>query len=188
MGLIERHLFNKLLKKKPYENMILDIGCGNGQLSPFLRRYGLLIGCDINIPLLTQAKRRKSYENLICCDLHLGLPLQNKSIDLGVACEVIEDLKKTDGYKLLREMERVARHAILLSTPTHAKQTFTHRLHRSSWSAVEFKKLGFTIKGKGFKFYALTDKMPPIGLSLIHVISWFVLFFADGLWAWKSTI
>jgi len=43
--------------------------------------------------------------------------IESKSFDIVIAMDLIEHLPKSDGYKLLYEMERIARKACMIMTP-----------------------------------------------------------------------
>jgi ubiquinone/menaquinone biosynthesis C-methylase UbiE len=45
------------------------------------------------------------------------LPFKEKSIDVSLACEILENLPKHDSYLLLNELERVSRSLIICLSP-----------------------------------------------------------------------
>lgn len=94
---------------------VLDVGCGEGLLADHLirlRRPVRFDACDVDLARLAPG-------------LHPGLSFQtasvyqlphpDRSVDLVVCCEVLEHLH--DPAAGLAELARVARRAVLLSTP-----------------------------------------------------------------------
>lgn len=94
---------------------VLDVGCGEGLLADHLirlHRPARFEACDVDLARLAPGLHP---------DLHFQtasiyhLPHPDRSVDLVIACEVLEHLD--DPAAGLRELARVARRAVLLSTP-----------------------------------------------------------------------
>jgi len=99
---------------------------------------------------------------VILCDVRF-LPLKVRSVDLILACELIEHLQKKDGNLFLDKLDSIYRYAIIISTPgiflkpvsskdVEVGKATPFDLHRSFWSANEFRKRGYQVLGIGFKF------------------------------------
>jgi len=119
------------------------------------------------------------------------LPFRDNSVDITAAIEVIEHLTKENGRKMLKELERVAKSTVFLTTPNgfthkHAEQE-QHATHKSGWKAKDFKQRGYKVRGYGFRpkkwrktriigkilnfldwiFTPLSWKIPQLGYGLI---------------------
>jgi SAM-dependent methyltransferase len=58
------------LTKLSGRRTILELGCGSGRLTRRLSQAGFfLIGCDISLPMLTEAKRKSFAEKYVCMDM-----------------------------------------------------------------------------------------------------------------------
>ena len=152
------------------EGEVLDVGCGRGISYRYAKR---IAGIDIHLPSLKKA--RKVCEDIVHADARRPLPFKDESFDTVVAVEVIEHLTKSDGHKLLAEMERVSRRKIILSTPNRYlpwKQREERQQHKSRWTPSDFKKLGYKVRGIGFYFRKLTLGVP---LIIPYFIPWLSL-------------
>ena len=137
---------------------ILDVGAGFGiwgYLMRTLRRPSLLVGLDIDTNYLSALKKHKIYDCLIQASAS-ALPIRNRIFDYVLAAEIIEHLPKLDGEKMILELERVCLQKIILTTPNgylrqHLDNIPRSEIHRSSWSAKEFRKRGYKVRGIGLK-------------------------------------
>jgi ubiquinone/menaquinone biosynthesis C-methylase UbiE len=95
---------------------VLEVGCGEGQLAHRLvtrsRRPERFVACDVELSAvmdgidpLIELRIASIYE----------LPFPDASFDLVVCCEVLEHLD--DPLRGLRELARVTRRAVIVSTP-----------------------------------------------------------------------
>ena len=70
------------------------------------------------------------------------------SFDVVIAFDLIEHMSKEDGYLLLYEMERIARHLVVVYTPTGflwqppSPNNYLNA-HVSGWVPRDFKQFGF---------------------------------------------
>ncbi len=131
---------------------ILDVGCGeNSPISLFENEY-TTVGIDGHKPSIELSKKRKIHDSYIYGDIKkLNSLVKRKSYDAAIALDVIEHLKKEDGYKLLDNMERVARKKVILVTPNgfipqHYKNN-NLQAHLSGWSVEDFTKKGYKVEG-----------------------------------------
>jgi SAM-dependent methyltransferase len=143
---------------------ILDIGCGRySAVSQVIKTQSFYaIGLDIFEPNVRASNRRGIYQGVICADVR-ALPIKDKQFDLIILLEVLEHLDKEDGQKALRELERVSREAILLTTPigTSPHRDYygnPHEEHRYVWGLEELKASGFVIRGKGIRGLTVGDR------------------------------
>lgn len=95
---------------------VLEVGCGEGRLAMQLLMSGprpdRFVATDLDLGVLDsqldpliETKQASVYE----------LPFEDGAFDLVVGCEVLEHLEEPD--RGLAEMTRVARRAVLVSTP-----------------------------------------------------------------------
>jgi hypothetical protein len=71
-----------------------------------------------------------------------------------VALNVLEHLKKEEGFSLMEEMERCARQKVIISTPNGPQYQEAYdenplQKHQSSWLVKDFAIRGYSIKGIG---------------------------------------
>jgi ubiquinone/menaquinone biosynthesis C-methylase UbiE len=139
--------------------IIADLACGFGRWGHIIRTLtdqgghgAQIIGCDIYAPYLRTVKKHYNpYSDLVLCDVRC-LPFKDKAIDITLACEILEHLKKREGYKFITEVERITTTKILLTTPNGkslqgAKRGNVFEVHKSGWSLTEFKELGYKVIG-----------------------------------------
>jgi len=132
---------------------ILDLGCNRGiSMSIFNRANRLLaVGMDIHLPYLRECKRQKVYDEVLQGDVRM-LPFKPKSFDIVFCGQLIEHLEKQDGWELIREMERIARRWIIITTPVGAYKLVVswetpYLEHKSSWAPDELIALGYKVRG-----------------------------------------
>ena len=140
--------------------VVLDVGCGKGVYGYLMRSdkggdKAYLIGIDIHPPRLMFLKKYLVYDELIRASAD-WLPFRDNCANFIFASEVIEHLPKARGLILLKETERICNGKVMITTPngflpTPAPST-QYETHWSSWKTCEFKKLGYTVYGYGFKW------------------------------------
>lgn len=132
---------------------VLDLGCGRNSPLQYLKTKNYKVGFDVYVPYVKKSKHRKIHNKYIIGDLKRKLPFKNKSFDCIVSTEVIEHLEKKNGLNLIKEMERVARKKIILTTPNGFLNTYAgpednpKENHLSGWTVKDFKLLGFEVRG-----------------------------------------
>ena len=143
-----------LLNLIPQTYSVLDLGCGNGQ--PFVSaNFKLLIGIDawkiFDLP---------EYDLIMKYDIRgISNLCPPNSFDAITAIDIIEHLEKEEGYKLIEDIERIAKKMVLIFTPTIWSQNTEstdnpvcwsygnkdYNLHKSLWTEKDFIKLGYGI-------------------------------------------
>ena len=149
---------------------ILDVGTGMGQYG-FLARNNLE---NVNLFLVDgvhASQRPKSdwqvridgieafptyltpvhtyaYNKIIMGDALDLLPdIDDNTYDFVLAVDILEHFTKTDGLKFLDELRRVAKQAVLVSTPKefHRQEIEAnpYENHRSHWTSEELKYAGY---------------------------------------------
>lgn len=136
---------------------ILDAACGRGKWG-FLIKLHLkdmyVIGLDLSIENLLTAKKSGAYDDVIHGDVR-HLPFRDGAIRASLACEVIEHLTRVDGVLMLKELMRVTRKEVLITTP-YAEWWFDSRNraggHITRWHPRELRRFGFKVRGIGSRF------------------------------------
>ena len=80
-------------------------------------------------------------------NLLLSVFLKEKLFDLITCFDVIEHLKKEDGYKLIENLEKLSNKTIVFFTPIGdiaiGQSKIQYHVHLSGWKPEEFAKLGY---------------------------------------------
>jgi SAM-dependent methyltransferase len=118
VGFVIRRFFDRIgtVIGEVNPHSLLDAGCGEGEL---LRRGvfgpGISPVClDLNVDSLADVRARTEQRGLICGSVQ-ALPFAAQSFDAVLCLEVLEHLDEPAAA--VRELARVARHAIILSVP-----------------------------------------------------------------------
>jgi len=106
----------------PPRSLVLDLGCGPGQDSRYLRRRGFhVVGLDLTQPFLQVARRRSPKLPLVQADLE-HLPFSPKTFDSIWAAASLIHLPKTTLKKVLRQVCALIRPSgLLAATFLHGK-------------------------------------------------------------------
>lgn len=134
---------------------MLDVGCGNGWLLEGLRgRYRLGVGVDQALEGLRHVKAPST------AGLCAALPFRDRSFDLLLCAELVEHLEDAALASALREMARVTRRYLLVTTPYQENlalgMSFCPRCRRpfhSSLHVRSFTESGLreTVERAGFR-------------------------------------
>ena len=136
--------------------VVADVGCGCTPQSLRLGRIRRRIFCEAHLP---------STKTLVGGGGHplagdaVALPLRAKSVDAVLLLQVLEHVEKSQGLSVLEEMERVARKAVILSTPNgfveqDAVGGNPYQVHKSGWGIRELEALGYSVQGyEGFRAF-----------------------------------
>lgn len=177
---------------------ILDIGGGAGEywasdqkLKHYLESQKIeVLIMDAQIPELKVSHNIRFVSGLAPSAL---IDFENDSFDLVVAFDVIEHLKKEDGYLLLYHMERIAKTASLIFTPNgflyqQPDPGNQFNAHISGWKPHELKKFGWDkVYGHGglrqfFGVYGLPKR--DFSIHLFHNI-WILLLLLSQIIVFK---
>lgn len=169
---------------------ILDVGCGYSSPLRLIKKGSLKVGLDIYEPYILESKKLAIHDEYVFGDAR-NLPFESNCFDCAVAIEVLEHLEKQDGLKMIKEMERVAKKKIILTTPNGFLPTAPgpkdnpEERHLSGWTANELKKLGFRVRGlDGLKtLWTIKDgkavlklRLPILSMLLAGITELFVYF------------
>ncbi|MBI2028471.1 MAG: methyltransferase domain-containing protein [Candidatus Levybacteria bacterium] len=167
---------------------VLDVGCGVNSPLAKIKKNFYSVGFDIFEPSIKKSKKAKIHDKYVTGDI---LKMKNffkpKSFDAVIALDVIEHFEKKDGWKLLNQMEKIAKKKIVIFTPSgftqqHPYDGNPYQIHKSGWDIDDFKKLGFSIFGmRGFRFirgeYATIKYKPWFIWGIISVLSQFLVYY-----------
>jgi len=122
-----------LLSKIEYES-VLEVGCGPGDLAAaVVPPSATYLGIDIDAKQIEMARDR--YPKL---SFKVGsaydLPVESKSRDLVIACEVLEHLE--DPARALAEIDRVAKEWVLISVPREPLWRILNMARGKYWSSL----------------------------------------------------
>lgn len=93
--------FDKIVEMVQPQGLILDNGCGTGELMEFLNSREV-VGCDISFNMLKNAKKRSNF--LVKCDSE-KLPFKDKSFDVVYVKALLHHLNDIDSA--IQEIKRV---------------------------------------------------------------------------------
>jgi 2-polyprenyl-3-methyl-5-hydroxy-6-metoxy-1,4-benzoquinol methylase len=112
-------IFTLSLIPKSRNMSVLDVGCGTGVNSEYIRQQGHKV-TGIDISRVAIKKYRARGLNGIACDINNGFPFSDESFDMLFASEIIEHIH--DSSFFFAEANRLLRPGgvLLLSTPNSA--------------------------------------------------------------------
>jgi SAM-dependent methyltransferase len=123
---------------------LLDVGTGLGDIPAAAsndanarERKMITIGVDEALSLLVAARARLTH---VVCANALALPFRDHSIDIVSASQVLHHFEDRDAERLMKEMDRVAKYAVVVSDL------------RRSWLAV----IGFWLVSWPLRFHRVT--------------------------------
>ncbi|MEE9384690.1 MAG: class I SAM-dependent methyltransferase [Nannocystaceae bacterium] len=136
---IERNLTQRFLRTvgslyaSQQASTALEVGCGEGRLADHLVRHHhrpqRFVACDLSLE-----KRAEGLDaDIIFRESSIyALPDADDSFDLVLCCEVLEHLEEP--AKGLAELTRVARKAVLISTPREPLWRFLNMARGKYWA------------------------------------------------------
>ena len=138
-------------------NTLLDAGCGNGRFMTEINwdKKFKTTGVDLFTPYIKQAKVTKLYDRIIQKDIR-KMSFKTASFDAVLSSQVVEHFTKKDALQVIKQMEKIAKHTIVIGTPNghFHQEAYDHndlQEHLSAWSDQDFRKLGYTVYGQGLK-------------------------------------
>lgn len=139
---------------------VLDLGCGDGTLMQFISngKNWQITGIDIYKKAIDIAKQRSTYYKLMRGDLLEVIKNNLKSkYDVVFFSQVIEHATRSNGEKILDELEKLAKERIIVGTPRGFMEqphefldSNPHQVHKSGWSIEDFTSRGYEVYGIGF--------------------------------------
>ena len=173
---------------------LLDIGCGDGRMMRALLKGKKLtsIGADIYYPSLKECRNQSTHDGYVLSDAQ-KTPFKNDSFDIVLAIEVVEHMRKEEGIRSIKTWEKIACRQIIITTPigecpVQAKDGSPYDEHKSTWYPVEFRELGYKVRGHGlhqmYGDHGLFSRVPKIMSPFLFVLSVLVgpfVYFLPGL-------
>lgn len=145
-------LFSLLRKEIEDGCTVLDVGCGRTSCLTGIKKGSIRVGLDHYEPYISKSKIGSVHDFYVLGDA-IELPFEANSFDCIIATEILEHLHKQDGLRMIKEMERVAKNKILMTTPNGFLPTYPgpddnpDEAHLSGWTVAELKKLSFKVYG-----------------------------------------
>lgn len=153
----------------------LDVGCGTGQWGMMIRTNCLediySVGIDLGLENLKFCKYHKLYDEVILADVS-KMPFRNESFDVAIASEIVEHIPKSSGVRMLFDLENFSK-VIIVTTPNGFLKSEQAGLetHVCGWSPNDFKKMGYSVHGIGFKYYRSRRIPFSMGAALFYVLT-----------------
>lgn len=138
---------------------VLDLGCGQGKPMEFINMrldVRKSTGVDLFEPYITEARQKKIHNEYLLSDIR-KVKFNPKSFDLVMASHVLEHMPQNDAWKVLENMERMAKKQVIAVTPIgeHYHQLEDGniwQLHLCAFTPEDFIKRGYKIKKYGWKW------------------------------------
>jgi SAM-dependent methyltransferase len=104
----------------PTAQHFLDVGCGSGEYLALAHQLGVpgVFGTDLSFGYCHRASDLSSADAVLQASADM-LPLEGSSIDVVLCSEVLEHLPPAISTRAITELCRVARHAIVITTPNN---------------------------------------------------------------------
>lgn len=101
-----------LIKTIPCDvDLIADIGSGPGLVNQFIPYYYDILAVDIDEKILKQNKCKT------CLGDILNIPLKDKSVDMVIACDILEHVEKHRIEEAVKELQRVSQKYVYIQVP-----------------------------------------------------------------------
>lgn len=111
---------SNVLKALDRGSVVLDGGCGPGQVAALAQQQGHLpVALDVTAAMLAHASKRLVHPCLVCADL-CQLPLREASCDAAICWFAIHNLPRSLFPHLIKEVRRALRPGGRLVIGTHA--------------------------------------------------------------------
>lgn len=132
---------------------LLNVGCGSNSPIKSFSKNLFSVGIDSFKPSIEKSKKKKIHNKYFLMDvLKIDKKFKPKSFDCVLALDLIEHLKKKDGIRLIKKMEKIAKKKVIIFTPNgflpqEEYENNIKQVHLSGWSAREMMKKGYKIIG-----------------------------------------
>lgn len=116
---IDREVLDSVAERSGASSLVLDLGCGPGQVGQYLTERGLrVVGLDLALQMLFVARRRTGNRSLACGDMR-SAPFGSESFSGVVAFYSIHHLPRSALGIALAEIRRLLKPAGLFVVATH---------------------------------------------------------------------
>ena len=137
---------------------VLDLGCGVGRTGFLLWEEGIgtmRVGLELSPDYAERARGLGVYDRVDEADLSEGLTqFEDGAFDVVLCIDVLPQLEKAAGRKLVRECERVARRRVVMLVPLRKQRrarAAPTESDRSTWTLADLHELGYETKPFGSK-------------------------------------
>ncbi len=156
--LIGNILFRKYFLKRIAEAIkpnasVLELGAGKFTYLNLIKQNFHKTAIDISENAINHSKEQGIYNDYILGDVtNLQNYIADKSFDTIVAFDLIEHVTKEQGLELLKNIEKIAKHSVVIYTPNGflPQGEFDNnpfQKHLSGWDFEEMEKLGYKVYG-----------------------------------------
>jgi SAM-dependent methyltransferase len=142
---VDREVLDFLAERLSGDSVVLDLGCGPGQVGRYLAERGLrVVGLDLAFRMLLVARRRTGNRNLACADMR-SVPFGPGSFSGVVAFYSIHHLPRSALSAALIEVRRILEPAGLFVVATHLGQS---EVYSSEFLGHQIETVGGTLYGE----------------------------------------
>lgn len=184
----DRVYYQKLTSELRDCQLVLDLGCGSESPLKKVKKHFFSEGFDLYKPSIAKSRKAKIHDKYKVGDVKkIDSFYSPKSFDAVLALDLIEHLKKEEGLKLLKEMERIARKKVVFLTPNGFIKQIPYeknpyQVHHSGWRVKELRNRGYRVYGmRGLKFirgeYATIKFKPWLIWGIIATVSEVLVYF-----------
>ncbi|MFQ5977096.1 MAG: class I SAM-dependent methyltransferase [Candidatus Heimdallarchaeota archaeon] len=134
-------------------NTLLDIGCGSSSPIKRFSKKLFCVGVDAFQPSIDRSREQNIHSKYHKLDvMSLGEKFEENSFDCVLALDLIEHLRKDEGFKLLKMMEKIAESRVIIFTPNgfvpqKEYEDNPWQAHKSGWTVDEMNSLGYSVIG-----------------------------------------
>jgi len=142
----------ELIARTVGTSSLLDLGCGFNSYVQYLDKKMHRVGVDLFDDYIKKSTASGIHDRYFKQDIRNLKNFKDRSFDAVCAADVIEHLTKEEGLVLIKEMERIAKKLVVISTPNGHRHQECYdenefQAHKSGWVADEFKTRGFSVLG-----------------------------------------
>lgn len=142
----------------PKIGTVLDLGCGQGKPMEFINmklKIKKSVGVDLFEPYIKEAREKKIHSQYFLKDIR-KVNFREK-FDLVMASHVLEHMSQKEAWKVLDNMERMAKIQVIAVTPIgeHYHQLEDGniwQMHLCAFTPEDFIKRGYKVKKYGWKW------------------------------------
>ena len=116
---LDRSVLETFAGRMAAGELVLDLGCGPGQVGQYLAELGLLVlGMDLSQRMLLVARRRTGTRRIVCGDMR-SIPLSSGSLSGVVAFYSVHNLPRRTLETALAEIHRILKPSGTFVVATH---------------------------------------------------------------------